>query len=80
MQGNEKYVKSLERKGFCLRAEVAELADAADSKSAGPRAREGSTPSLGTKIRNFSSFLSPPFLLDFNGYRRVLGKYTVKTD
>ncbi len=49
MQGNEKYVKSLERKGFCLRAEVAELADAADSKSAGPRAREGSTPSLGTR-------------------------------
>ncbi len=49
LQDDEKYVKSLEHKGFYLRAEVAELADAADSKSAGPRAREGSTPSLGTR-------------------------------
>ena len=37
-------------------AEVAEQADAVDSKSTGPRAREGSTPSLGTTppLRNLA--------------------------
>ena len=32
------------------RAEVAELADARDSKSRAPRGHEGSTPSFGTKL------------------------------
>ncbi len=63
--------KSLEHKGFYLRAEVAELADAADSKSAGPCAREGSTPSLGTrssslqvlKIPHLEVFMKKPMTL-----------------
>ena len=42
------------------RAEVAELADARDSKSRGVTPREGSTPSLGTSVVYAGKMLETP--------------------